>query len=42
MVADVGLDYRFSQAVTLGISYDGQAGQRANDNAVRGSLEVKF
>ena len=41
-VAEAGLDYAVSSMVTVGVSYSGQYGQRAIDNAVKGHLEVSF
>ena len=42
VVAEAGLDYRASANLTLGVSYSGQAGDRASDNAVKGRMEYRF
>jgi fibronectin-binding autotransporter adhesin len=41
-LAEAGLDYAVTSAVTAGISYSGQFGQRATDNAFKGHLDVAF
>jgi fibronectin-binding autotransporter adhesin len=42
LVAEAGLDYAVSSMVTVGVSYSGQFGQRAIDNAFKGLLDVSF
>ncbi|MFI5011657.1 MAG: autotransporter domain-containing protein [Hyphomicrobiales bacterium] len=42
LVAEAGLDYAVSSMVTLGVSYSGQYGKRATDNAFKGHLDVSF
>jgi len=42
LVAQAGLDYAVSSLVSLGISYSGQFGQRATDNAFKGNLDISF
>jgi outer membrane autotransporter protein len=41
-LAEAGLDYAVTSAMTLGVSYSGQYGQRATDNAIKGRLNVSF
>jgi outer membrane autotransporter protein len=41
-IAEVGLDMRIAPNATLGFSYNGQFGSHANDQGVRGTLQVKF
>ncbi|WP_238250327.1 autotransporter outer membrane beta-barrel domain-containing protein, partial [Methylobacterium persicinum] len=41
-VAEFGLDYRASAAMTLGVSYSAQVGSRASDQSVKGRLEYRF
>ncbi|MCX5493388.1 autotransporter domain-containing protein [Kaistia dalseonensis] len=41
-VIGAGVDYGFNQTVSAGISYSGQFGDGLQDNAVKGTLNVKF
>ncbi|SFF38325.1 hypothetical protein SAMN04487844_1171, partial [Methylobacterium sp. yr596] len=42
LVASAGVDLRVSAAATLGVSYTGQVGSRAEDHAVKGSFTYRF
>jgi len=42
VLAEAGVDYAVTSAVTLGLSYSGQFGQRAADNAFKGNLDISF
>ena len=42
LASEAGLDWRLSEAVTLGVAYIGQVGPRDIDNGVKGRMEVKF
>lgn len=42
VVAQAGIDWAFSPAATLGVSYTGQAGERAQDHAVKGNFTYRF
>ena len=42
LAAQAGLNWRASTAVTVGLAYSGQIGTRAQDEAVRGKLEIAF
>lgn len=42
VVAQAGLDWAVSPATTLGVSYTGQAGERAQDHAVKGNFTYRF
>ncbi len=42
LVASAGLDLRVSQAATIGVSYTGQVGSRAEDHAVKGTFTYRF
>ena len=42
LAAEAGLDWRASSALTLGVSYSGQVGDRAEDHAVKGKMEYRF
>jgi len=42
ILAEAGLDYAVSSSIKLGVSYSGQYGRRATDNAFKGHLEVGF
>jgi uncharacterized protein with beta-barrel porin domain len=42
LVAEAGLDWRVSEAVTLGVAYSGQVGDRAHDHGVKGQFLVRF
>jgi outer membrane autotransporter protein len=39
---DAGLDFAIARNAAIGISYNGQFGNNASDNGVRGNLVVKF
>lgn len=41
-VAEVGVEYRASSALTVGLNYAGQVGDHAYDNSVRGRLDYRF
>ncbi len=41
-VAEVEANYRYSARLTLGLTYAGQIGERAYDNAVKGRAEYRF
>jgi fibronectin-binding autotransporter adhesin len=41
-VAEVGVNYAVSSMLTVGLSYSGQLGQRAYDNAFKGRLNLSF
>ncbi|TXN53452.1 autotransporter domain-containing protein, partial [Methylobacterium sp. WL18] len=42
LVASAGLDLRVAPNATLGVSYTGQVGARAQDQAVKGNLTLRF
>ncbi len=42
VVAQAGIDWVVSPAATLGVSYTGQAGERAQDHAVKGNFTYRF
>ena len=42
VVTEAGLDWRATSALTLGLSYAGQAGPRDLDNAVKGRMDYRF
>lgn len=42
LVAEAGLDWRVGPATTLGISYTGQVGSRAEDHGVKGNFTYRF
>ncbi len=42
VVAEVGLDYHAAANLVIGVSYAGQAGQRAYDNAISARLAYRF
>ncbi|MFE1600043.1 autotransporter domain-containing protein [Methylobacterium sp. ID0610] len=42
LVAQAGLDLQVSSSTTLGVSYTGQVGTRAEDHAVKGSFTYRF
>ncbi|KMO22759.1 hypothetical protein SQ03_00055 [Methylobacterium platani JCM 14648] len=42
VVAQAGIDWAVSRAATLGVSYTGQAGERAQDHAVKGNFTYRF
>ncbi|MBV9937562.1 MAG: autotransporter domain-containing protein [Acidobacteriaceae bacterium] len=41
-VSEASLDYRLTNAVTVGLSYSGQYGRRASNNAIKGHVDVSF
>jgi outer membrane autotransporter protein len=41
-VTETSLDYSVTNTVTVGVSYSGQFGQHASDNAFKGHLDVSF
>jgi fibronectin-binding autotransporter adhesin len=41
-VAEAGVNYALSPMFTVGLSYAGQFGQRATDNAFKGHLDLSF
>jgi uncharacterized protein with beta-barrel porin domain len=41
-VTETALDYAVSNSVTVGLSYSGQYGRRASDNAFKGHVDVSF
>ena len=42
LVAEAGLSAEVAPNTTLGLSYTGQVGPRAQDHAARGSLTLRF
>lgn len=42
LVASAGVDLRVSKAATIGVSYTGQVGARAEDHAVKGTFIYRF
>jgi outer membrane autotransporter protein len=41
-VAEAGIDYALTSMLSVGVSYSGQFGQRAMDNAVKGNVNLRF
>jgi outer membrane autotransporter protein len=41
-VSEASLSYAVSNSVTVGLSYSGQYGRRASDNAFKGLFRVSF
>ena len=41
-VAEAGIDYALTSMLTVGVSYSGQYGQRATDNAFKGNVNLRF
>jgi fibronectin-binding autotransporter adhesin len=41
-VAEAGIDYAVTSALSVGVSYSGQFGQRAVDNAFKGNVNLRF
>ena len=41
-VAEAGIDYSLTSMLSVGVSYSGQFGSRAMDNAVKGNLNLRF
>ena len=42
LVSETNPDYAVSSMVTVGVSYSGQTGRRASDNAFKGHVDVSF
>jgi outer membrane autotransporter protein len=42
LVAEAGLDWQASEAISLGVAYSGQIGSRAQDHTVKGSFTWRF
>ena len=42
LVAETGVNYAVTSMLTLGLSYSGQFGQGATDNAFKGNLNLRF
>ncbi|HEV2564924.1 MAG TPA: autotransporter outer membrane beta-barrel domain-containing protein, partial [Microvirga sp.] len=42
LVAEAGLDWQASDALSLGVSYSGQISERAQDHALKGNLTWRF
>ena len=42
LVAEAGLDWRVTAATSLGLYYSGTVAGHANDNAVKGRIDVAF
>jgi outer membrane autotransporter protein len=42
LVAEAGLDWRVSDRATIGISYTGAIGERAQDHGLRGTVAIRF
>jgi outer membrane autotransporter protein len=42
LVAEAGLDWQASEAISLGVSYTGQIGSRAREHALKGNLTWRF
>ncbi len=40
--SEAGLDWRMTAAMSLGLTYFGQAGERSTDNALTGRLKYRF
>jgi fibronectin-binding autotransporter adhesin len=41
-VAEAGIEYSPTSALSVGVSYSGQYGQRATDNAFKGNVNLRF
>ena len=41
-VVEAGMNYAVSSSFTVGLSYAGQFGERATDNAFRGNVNLRF
>ena len=41
-VAEAGIDYSLTSMLSVGVSYSGQYGQRATDNAFKGNANLRF
>jgi outer membrane autotransporter protein len=42
LVAEAGLDWKINNDMTLGVSYSGQVGSRAQDHALKGNFTWQF
>jgi len=42
LVAEAGLDWQIDESMTLGVSYAGQIGERAQEHAVKGTFSWRF
>ncbi|WP_374841277.1 autotransporter-associated beta strand repeat-containing protein, partial [Mycoplana ramosa] len=42
LVAEAGLDWQIGEDMTLGVSYGGQVGERAQEHAVKGNFSWRF
>ena len=42
LTTQASLDYAFDERLTVGLSYSGQFGHRASDNAFKGNIALKF
>jgi outer membrane autotransporter protein len=42
LAVEAGLDWQASDALSLGVAYSGQIGERAQDHALKGSLVWRF
>ncbi|AZO81889.1 hypothetical protein BLM15_29165 (plasmid) [Bosea sp. Tri-49] len=42
VVAEAGLDWRISQATTLGLTYSAAVGERSRNHALKGRVEMRF
>lgn len=42
LVAEAGLDWQINKDMTLGVSYSGQIGERAQDHALKGNFSWRF
>jgi len=41
-VAEAGIDYALTSMLSVGVSYSGQYGQRATDNAFKGNVNLRW
>ena len=41
-VAEAGIEYSLTSMLSVGVSYSGQFGQRAMDNAFKGNVSLRF
>ena len=42
LVAEAGLDWQVNSAISLGVAYEGQIGERAQDHALKGNFVWRF
>jgi len=42
LVAEAGIEYSLTSMLSVGVSYSGQYGQRATDNAFKANLNLRF